>query len=60
MCADVWAAHMYLHHVHVRCPWRPRKTSDPLEWESEVDVCHHVGVGNETQLSARASTTLNY
>lgn len=42
--AWVFGLHVYLCTTHL--PWRPERPLDPLEWESQAIVSHHVSAQN--------------
>ena len=50
----VLPACMYVDHVHAGCPWQ----LDALELEIQMDVSHHVGAKNGTQVLCKSSQVL--
>jgi len=51
---------MFAHHIHVWCPERPKKASDPLELEGERDSELSWGWWEPTLVTARTAGALNH
>lgn len=46
----VLLAHISVHHIHTRCPWRTEDSIWLQELQLSIVLCHHVNGGNQTQI----------